>query len=133
MMRGKALVSAVSLLVLGAVLGIAADRHFHRPMPHPVGAAAQHRAVLEAMQKELHLHEDQVQAINGVMREHQVFLQGAWADLHLQLSAVLDTVHQEIEAVLTPEQQVAFRRWAAEVAGMDPHATGETGLPLTPH
>ncbi len=66
---------------------------------------------MESMHGELDLSEAQRRAVDSVMQEHQAALKRSWAELHQILGAAADTVHRDIEALLTPEQRVQFKEW----------------------
>ncbi|MBW3553885.1 MAG: hypothetical protein KY466_10255 [Gemmatimonadetes bacterium] len=108
------MLGALSLLVLGAVLGVAIDRHLlptHRPGP----AAALHEMTMASLEERLDLSADQRRQIDSIIAGRHATLRHAWQMIHAQLGAAVDSVHQEIEAILTPEQRLEFREWARDV------------------
>ena len=113
--RARAVLAAASLLVLGAVVGIAFDRHLHRSgggQGNP--AAALHEMTMSSIQEELDLTADQRRQIDSIIESRHYALRDAWRAVHTQLGAAVDTVHSEIEGVLTPGQRVRFREWLRE-------------------
>ena len=109
--RMRALLAALSLLVLGAVIGIAADRHLHAPRGHANPAAAIHEMTMSSLDEHIDLTDEQRRQIDDIVAARRHSLRNAWQLVHTQLGAAADTVHQEIEAILTPEQRTAFREW----------------------
>jgi hypothetical protein len=75
--RLRAVVAGISLVVLGAVLGVTADRMFHANRSRAPSAAALHEAVLERLRAELALDDGQVRAIDSMLRHHQQTV-GPW-------------------------------------------------------
>lgn len=107
----RALVAALSLLVLGAVIGIAADRHLHAGRGHANPAAAMHEMTMASLDEHVDLTAEQRRQIDDIVAARRHSLRDAWQLVHAQLGAAADTVNQEIEAILTPEQRTAFREW----------------------
>lgn len=113
----KAVVAALSLLVLGGVLGVAVDRHVLSSDRHsaPSGrhdhAAAFHEMAMSSLAERLDLEPAQRSRIDSILASRHHTLRRTWQALHLELGAAVDTVHRDIEAVLTTEQRAAFREW----------------------
>lgn len=112
--KARAVIGALSLVVLGAVLGIAIDRHF-LPGNHTSAAAAFHDMTMSSLEERLDLTADQRRQIDSIVGARHNTLRHAWQMLHSQLGAAVDTVHAEVEVVLTPEQRIAFREWLRDV------------------
>ena len=112
--RARAVLGALSLIVLGAIIGIALDRHLHSTDGHG-SAAAFHDMTMSSLEERLDLTAEQRRQIDSIVAARHNTLQHAWQMLHSQLGAAVDTVHAEVEAVLTPEQRVEFREWLREV------------------
>jgi Spy/CpxP family protein refolding chaperone len=108
--KAKAVLGALSLLVLGAVLGIAIDRHVLSG-GHRSAAATFHDMTMSSLEERLALTAQQRLQIESIVAARHNTLRHAWQIMHEQLGAAVDTVHQEIEAVLTPEQRTDFREW----------------------
>ena len=114
--KARAVLAMLSLLVVGAVLGIALDRHLLRaPTAHTSPAAALHEMTMSALEERLDLTADQRRQIDSIVGARHLTLRHAYQMLHMQLGAAIDTVHRDVEAVLTPEQRAEFRAWLAEV------------------
>jgi hypothetical protein len=106
----KAALGALSLLVIGGVLGVAIDRHLLSKGDHGP-AAAFHEAVMTSLEERLDLEPAQRRQIDSILAAHHRVLQQTWQTLGTQLGATVDTVHRDVEAVLTPEQRAEFREW----------------------
>lgn len=116
--KARAVLAALSLLVLGAVIGVALDRHLHGSSAAPGNAAAAlHEITMSAIEEELDLTIDQRRQIDSIIAARHYALRHAWQAVHSQLGAAVDTVHREIAGVLTPEQRVKFREWLREGNG----------------
>lgn len=110
--RARAALGAVSLVIVGAVLGIAIDRHLlPQSHGHDNTAAAFHQVSMASLHERLDLTDEQRASIEAIIARRHSSLAAAWQVLHEQLGATVDSVHQEIEAVLTPEQRSEFREW----------------------
>jgi Spy/CpxP family protein refolding chaperone len=112
--KARAVLGALSLIVLGAVLGIALDRHLHSSDGRGPAAAAFHDITMSSLEERIDLTAEQRRQIDSIVGARHNTLRHAWQTLHSQLGAAVDTVHAEIEAVLTPEQRTAFREWLRE-------------------
>lgn len=112
--RWRALLGAVSLLIVGAVLGIAVDRHLAAGGSQSL-VASFHHAAMSSLEDRLKLAPGQRKAIDSIVEAHHEELQQNWHQLHGQLGATVDVIHQDIESVLTEEQRVAFREWLREL------------------
>ena len=109
--RARAMLAALSLLVLGAVIGIVLDRHLHSGGGDANPAAAIHEMTMSSLDEYVDLTAEQRLQIDDIVAARRHSLRNAWQLVHTQLGAAADTVHQEIEAILTPEQRAAFREW----------------------
>ena len=112
--KARAVLGALSLIVLGAVLGIAVDRQLHSSDGHGPSAVL-HDIMMSSFEERLDLTAEQRRQIDSIVGARHNSLRNAWQMLHTQLGAAVDTVHAEVEAILTPEQRVAFREWLREV------------------
>lgn len=116
----KLLLAAVSLLSIGAVLGIAVDRHrasaLHpSPLPLAHGSVADiHDAALASLKDHLDLDQAQRRQVDSIIEAHHETLRRTWATLHAELMATVDTVHADLEAVLTTDQRRALRQWLGD-------------------
>jgi Spy/CpxP family protein refolding chaperone len=112
--KARAVLGALSLMVLGAVIGVAIDRHLGAGAPPTGTAAAFHEMTMGSLEDRLDLTAEQRRRIDAIVAARHESLRYAWQAVHAHLGAAVDTVHQEIEAVLTPEQRTAFRAWLRE-------------------
>jgi len=118
--RTKAVAAAVSLLLIGGVGGVALDRHLLPGAP-PVGVAGLHDAALASLGDRLDLDPAQRRQVDSIVGAHHEALRETWGALHTHLGATVDTVHEALEAVLTPEQRREFRAWLAEMSDPGHH------------
>ena len=116
----RTIVGAVSLVAIGAVLGITADRTLHRGGSalmnqhlHELQADMHARAMSE-FQERLHLDAQQRNRIDSVFRAQQASVDQAWASLRPSVQSAVDSVHAHIESILTPEQRAEFRAWLGQ-------------------
>ena len=114
----KAALAAVSLLVLGGVMGVAVDRHL--VSRSSAGRSADFHDVA-SLQDRLNLDAVQRRYMDSIITSHHEQLQRTWAELHADLGASLDIIHSSFEAVLTPEQRREFRAWLRETHSFPRH------------
>ena len=112
--KARAVLGAVSLLVLGAVIGIAIDRHLPSG-DHRTTAAAFHDMTMSSLEERLDLTPDQRRRIDSLVAARHHSLRRAWQIVHSQLGAAVDSVHQEIDALLDSAQRAEFREWLRDV------------------
>jgi hypothetical protein len=112
--RVRTTIATVSLLVIGAIAGIAIDRvvQYHTRtitldtvQEDPVGVIA---SVID-------LTPDQRVRIEQILAKHQVMVDSAWHRTRLDLQATIDTVMREIASVLSPEDAKRFLEVAHEL------------------
>jgi hypothetical protein len=128
--RWKVLLAVLSLLVIGGISGAALDRHLasspHRP-PHgslPLShdnVSDIHDAALASLKDRLDLDHAQRRQVDSIVDAHHETLRRTWATLHSDLMATVDTVHAELETVLTPAQRRELRAWLGERSGSRRH------------
>jgi Spy/CpxP family protein refolding chaperone len=116
--RVRAALAVASLLIIGAAAGIMADRTLHGGG----GAHAAERAEVEkdpigAMEREFDLRPDQKERIAAILAKRQADLDAAWEDARAHLNATLESVINEIAAVLDPDQARRFIQRAHEIHG----------------
>jgi len=109
--KARAVLGALSLMVLGGVIGVAVDRHMVSGERHASPAAALHELTMSSLDERLDLTADQRRQIDSIVGAHHESLRYAWQAVHAQLGAAIDTVHREIEGVLTADQRTAFLDW----------------------
>jgi len=119
-----ALVLVVTLLV-GVVLGVAADRtfiwhSFSRPGRIAWGGPQPHasdwmKRFRERMQRELGLTADQQTRIDSIMTRRSAAFQAVRKETEARVNAMVDTTRQMIDSVLTPEQRVQMAKIRARM------------------
>ncbi|HJU64190.1 MAG TPA: hypothetical protein VJ596_00875, partial [Gemmatimonadaceae bacterium] len=103
--RWRTTLVAVSLLVLGAAMGIAADRTIHsRRSAHERLMAQVHRDPLGSIDRTVQLRPDQRAKVAAILERRQPDINAVWADTHVRLRATVDSAVREIAAVLDPDQ-----------------------------
>src|SRR5690606_28642275 len=115
--RPGAALAVASLIVLGAVLGSATDRPYlaHRPQHGSMSSMEHlHEETLERFRVILDLDDAQVAAIDSIFRHRQDEFESTWRILNHHLYSTVDSVHEEVNALLRPEQREAFQRWLRE-------------------
>jgi Spy/CpxP family protein refolding chaperone len=112
--KARGVLGAMSLVVLGMVLGVAIDRHLLLNEPHASAAAALHEMTMSSIEERLDLTSDQRRQIESIITARHNSLLDVWQAVHSHLGAAIDTLHQEIEAILTPAQRSEFREWLRE-------------------
>lgn len=116
--RMRTAFAAASILVIGAAVGIAADRAVHgRGDPHAALFAEIQKDPIGVMDRELRLRPEQRARIAEVLARRQMTVDSAWSAARAHLNATLDSVVNEISAALDPDQARRFREMAHEVHG----------------
>jgi Spy/CpxP family protein refolding chaperone len=120
-----AAIGAVSILVIGGVLGVLLDRvalaHSSASEPeHPTATLAldaRHEEFLQELQDDLGLTAEQAKQVHEILSRHQGAVNEAWSAVHTILEAAIDSVTSEIEAVLEPAQRRQLHEWLLERHG----------------
>lgn len=125
--RFRGAIGALSLLVIGFLAGMVADRFViahHRPAHDgPVGT---HEAAIEAFRSVLDLSDDQMQQIHEVLLRHQVRVDDAWRGLRGEIREGVESAHREIQGLLTAEQRARFDEWMER--HLPPGTAGDTAV-----
>lgn len=111
--------ASLALLIIGAAAGITADRLLHRAPDQRV-AVLLSRVQTDAIgviDERLHLRPDQRERVAAILERRQGAIDAVWRNTHIQLRATIDSVVEEIAAVLDSDQAVRFRTLANEVHG----------------
>lgn len=123
MPKWRGVVGVVSLLTLGAVIGIVVDHTVILPsFMHASSNNDDHNVMLTSLGGTVELTGEQVEEIHSILRHHQETVVHTWETMRPHLVSALDSVHEQVETVLRPDQIEGFRRWWDEQ-----HGTG------TPH
>lgn len=108
--RVGALMLLVATFVLGGLLGGAltsfAERKNHAP-----GRRGPRPTYVERLSQDLGLSPEQRDSIQGILDRHQPVMDSLWTEIRQQfpqLESQRVTVRQEVQAVLTPEQQAKY-------------------------
>jgi hypothetical protein len=119
-----AAIGAVSILVIGVVLGVLLDRVALHPRTsaadHPSAALAldaSHEGFLQALSDDLGLTAEQAIQVHEILSRHQAAVNDAWSAVHPLLEAAIDSVTKEIEAILEPGQRERLHVWLMERHG----------------
>lgn len=123
--RARGVIGALSLLVIGFLAGMVADRFViaHQTPDHG-GPAGTHEAAIEAFRSVLDLSDDQMQQIHQVLLRHQVNVDDAWRSLRGEIQEGVESAHREIQGLLTEEQRARFDEWMERHVPTD--ANGDT-------
>lgn len=127
--KARAALGAMALLVIGAVIGVTVDRGLHGGSSPHGPAAALHEAAMSGMVEGIVLTPEQRRQVEAILRSRHNAMQPLWDSIHGHLATTLDSVHAEIEAVLTPDQRDAFRRWLRANGGMEVTVGRQTNPP----
>lgn len=119
----RALLAALSILLLGAVGGVVLDRTVL--IPARADAAARgvshaprdHDAVLAELRTELGLSAEQAARVQEIFARHHGEIEEAWAEIHANLRRATQEATSEIEAVLDSAQIERLHAWLAERHG----------------
>lgn len=122
--RWQSALAAGSLVVLGAAAGVTADRLLHR-------SSNAHTLLLEDVREDpvgtldrfFDLRPEQRKRIAAIFESRQASVDAVWHETHVRLQAAIDSMVNEIAAVLDPEQAERFRTLADEL-----HSTGRVQL-----
>ena len=105
----RVVVAALSIFVLGAAAGIAADRTLHRPPRMVAFQQMSPEERIETLGPSLDLTPEQRTRILAIMHARQPAVDAVWRDARTRLEATVDSVVAEIGAVLEPHQQARYR------------------------
>jgi hypothetical protein len=128
-----AALGAVSLLVIGVVIGVHMDRTLFRAAAAVTDAHSQasaldanHENFLQGLRSDLGLSETQASQIHEILSRHQAAVDESWSIVHARLESAIDSVTSEIEAILDSNQRVELHEWLMERHGLsDSHGADE--------
>lgn len=108
--RLRGVIGALSLIVLGWILGMATDRVVlaREPAADPTAA---HGDAIASFREELGLTPDETARLHEVLIRHQREVDATWSRLRAHLLEQIELAHDDIRALLTPEQRERFERW----------------------
>ena len=110
-MRTPAQLKGTLLLVVTFAGGLAAGIYYerrHAPAP-PAVALSAHDA-MHRLVRDLDLDSAQQQAISEIIARHQKDVDATWHAMQPHVRSTLESLHNEVAAVLQPEQAVKFRK-----------------------
>jgi hypothetical protein len=114
--RWRAVLAVSSLLVLGAAAGVTADRLVQKHRSAGMLRFEQvHSDPMRAIDRALDLRPDQRARVEAILKARQASLDAVWADTHTRLQATVDSVMDELTAVLDADQAERFRKLAEEL------------------
>lgn len=123
--RLQAMLGAGALLLIGVVLGIGVDRTLLLPRHGEARPArVDHGVVVVSLTRDLGLSQEQAEHVLEVLERHQTVVDATWADTHRALMAALDSVTNQIEAVLDSAQVERYHAWIDAR-----HPRGDPGRP----
>ena len=113
--RLRAAVVLALVFAAGMLAGVVVDRHRLEPVRDAsVAAHGSHEVMMRELRQALGLDEAQMAAIERVFAAHQQTVQHAWEQLRPEVQEAMVRVHDEVTAVLRPEQRERFERWVRE-------------------
>jgi hypothetical protein len=125
--RGRLAVAAIALLVIGAALGITADRLHHR-RPHVIVVSQGQSGVdasLELLDSLLALTDKQRTEIQAILAQRQGPIDSIWMNTHIALRSTLDSTADAVARVLDENQKTRFNQvfgnWHTPPRGRHPH------------
>ncbi|MEX2466765.1 MAG: hypothetical protein WD995_07635 [Gemmatimonadota bacterium] len=107
--RARAAGTAAALLLIGAVLGIAADRAWVSPAP-----TGEMSLTASAMSDRLGLDPSEEARLNILLDSLHVEVTSAATEGPEALRAATQAAHRQIEAFLPPDSRPAFHMWMRE-------------------
>jgi hypothetical protein len=115
----RTVVAAASLVVLGAAMGVTADRLLHRT-PRVAGfqLADVQADPLGTIDRLIQLRPEQRERVAAILEKRQSNIDAVWQETHTKLIATIDSVISEIAAVLDPDQAERFRAAARKLHGL---------------
>lgn len=118
-------VGALSILVVGFLLGMVTDRvvvaHEGGVGLHTVATGAIHEEAMVSFREVLDLEDHQLQQIHEILMRSQGQVDGAWAELREEIHTSIQGVHDEIRGILNEEQQALFEEWLHRHVMTDPN------------
>ena len=122
-------IAALSLFALGAVAGITTDRLMHRPVDREqvviggdtIRLRDIHNDPVGALDRAVGLRAGQREKVTAILARRQKSIDAAWKDTQSHLRAAVDSMVDEVAAVLDPDQQEKFRRLANQLHS-EPHS-----------
>jgi hypothetical protein len=108
----RGLVGALSLLVVGGLMGMVGHRFvLGERGAHTISRVSSYEAAIPAFAEALGLTQEQVAEVEAILSRHQAVVTEAWGILHARLQASADSAHSEIAELLSEQQRAMFEGW----------------------
>jgi len=109
--RIRAAVVLLSVFAVGVLGGIALERFHAVSRVVTMTPEQEHLEAMSELRKELGLDDTQAAAIHEILTEHQDIVQHTWEELRPDVQEAMLKVHEDIAALLNPEQREHFHDW----------------------
>jgi len=98
--------TAITIAVIaGLLIGFALTTFAYR---HQILRVPAHRGFVDRLDRELNLTPEQLQKVQGLVRDTRSKMTELHQDFHAKHQALIMATHDQIRALLTPEQQQKF-------------------------
>lgn len=115
----------IAVFIGGMLVGIAGDRFYlfrqHRLFPSGPAAPFATGRIVEHLDRELHLTPQQKTAVQRIIDQHHVRIDGVMSGVQPQVRAELEAANAEIEKILTPQQREEFKKIRMRVPRLRRH------------
>lgn len=134
-MAAKLRAGAVLLLVFaaGVLSGVVLERQWSAPQTAELSLEEEHQASMAELVEVLQLDEQQVAQIHAILAQRHKVVEQMWEQLRPEVRKAKLEVHDEINALLRPEQRERFHQWLRErheaVPPEHPEATAHPQAP----
>ena len=102
-----AAIALVITFVVGAIVGVVADRVFIRRVGIPLRSSAW---VVSRLDHRLHFTEQQRVQVKAIVERRQQRIADAWTNVRPTVRREIEETNIEIDRVLTPEQRIEFAK-----------------------
>lgn len=112
-MSSRARLASVSLVLLGAALGVAGDRYWmaHRPARVQVVLDTEHGERFRALLADMDLDPAQRTAVDSILAHFQGNVEETWTAMQPLLQSSMDSARRSITALFTADQRARFEEW----------------------
>lgn len=122
--RTRGITAVIALLVLGAAIGITADRLLHGgAISHLTVAQQFHEDPFAVLDSALSFRPEQHEGVRAILQARQEDVDQVWRDTHTRLLAIIDSAMAQLEAVLDSTQVEQLHHLASVL-----HGQPSTGL-----
>jgi hypothetical protein len=104
---------AVLLFVFaaGLLIGVGYERHHIRRIPATMSLTDDRVAALAELQDFLELDDEQVRQLHTILAARQETVEKMWEQFRPEVQAAMREVHEEVAALLRPDQVERFHAW----------------------